>query len=265
MDPVKLAGDLRLLRSRRGWTQRRLAAEAGVSRWAVAEIEAGRGDRITPRQLIRVVSALGAYLQVRILYQGEGLDRLRDRRHAALVEAMVAQLRADGWDVATEVTFSVYGERGSIDILAFHAPSGTLLIIEVKSVVPDVGGMLATLDRKVRLAPDLARARGWPVGTIARLLVLPEDSSARRRVTDHQATFANAFPARNVEVNRWLRRPSGPMSGPVPGSMSGPVPGSMSGPMSGLMFLSSARRDGQRRPPRSTRATPARPPRSDLG
>jgi len=265
MDPVKLAGDLRLLRSRRGWTQRRLAAEAGVSRWAVAEIEAGRGDRIPPRQLSRVVSALGAYLQVRVLYQGEGLDRLRDRRHAALVEAMVAQLRADGWDVATEVTFSVYGERGSIDILAFHAPSGTLLIIEVKSVVPDVGGMLATLDRKVRLAPDLARARGWPVETIARLLVLPEDSSARRRVTDHQATFANAFPARNVEVNRWLRRPSGPISGPMPGPMSGPVSGSMSGLMSGLMFLSSARRDGQRRPPRSTRATPARPPRSDLG
>ena len=35
--------------------------------------------------------------------------------------AMVQRLRPDGWEVATEVSFNVYGERGSIDILAFHA------------------------------------------------------------------------------------------------------------------------------------------------
>ena len=40
--------------------------------------------------------------------------------------------------MATEVSFSVYGERGSIDILAFHASTGSLLVIEIKSVVPDM-------------------------------------------------------------------------------------------------------------------------------
>jgi transcriptional regulator with XRE-family HTH domain len=213
MDVVRFGGDVRLLRKRRSWTQQRLASEANVARWVIVEIEAGRGARITAERLIRVVAALGGYLSVRIQYHGEALDRLRDRRHAALVDRMVARLRGDGWEVATEVSFNVFGERGSIDILAFEPTTGTLLVIEVKTVVPDVGGMLETLDRKTRLARELAASRGWRVRTAARLLVLPDASTARRRIGDHEATFLNAFPSRNVEVNRWLRAPSGPISG----------------------------------------------------
>jgi transcriptional regulator with XRE-family HTH domain len=213
MDVARLGADVRLLRRRRGWTQGRLAAEAKVGRWVVVDIELGRGSRITVERLTDVVAALGGYLSVRVMYHGEGLDRLRDRRHAALVDQMVARLRNDGWEVATEVSFNVFGERGAIDILAFEPVTGTLLVIEVKTVVPDVGGMLATLDRKVRLARDLAGARGWRVRTVGRLLVLPEASTARRRIEQHEATFRNAFPARNVEVNRWFRAPAGSLSG----------------------------------------------------
>jgi transcriptional regulator with XRE-family HTH domain len=241
MDAVRFGGDVRLLRKRRRWTQQRLASEAKVGRWVVVEIEAGRSQRISVDRLIGIVAALGGYLSVRIQYQGEGLDRLRDRRHAALVDRMVARLRGDGWEVGTEVSFSVFGERGSIDILAFDPSTGTLLVIEIKTVVPDIGGMLQTLDRKVRLARGLAEERGWHVTTVARLLVLPEASTARRRVEDHDATFRNAFPARNVEVNRWLRAPSGPLSG--------------------LIFLSSAHRadtgQGKRRHP-SPKRVPSR-------
>jgi transcriptional regulator with XRE-family HTH domain len=213
MDVVRFGGDVRLLRRRRGWTQQRLAAEAKVARWAIVEIEAGRGGRITAERLVRVVAALGGYLSLRIQYHGEALDRFRDERHAALVDLMVARLRSDGWEVATEVSFNIFGERGSIDILAFDPTTGTLLVIEVKTVIPDVGGMLATLDRKVRLARDLAAERGWNARSVGRLLVLPEASTARRRIEHHDATFRNAFPARNVEVNRWLEAPSGPLSG----------------------------------------------------
>lgn len=227
MDVVRFGGDVRLLRKRRSWTQQRLASDAKVSRWVISEIEGGRGDRIAAERLIRVVSALGGYLSIRIQYQGEGLDRLRDRRHAALVDRMVDRLRRDGWEVATEVSFNRFGERGSIDVLAFEPTTGALLVIEVKTVVPDVGGMLATLDRKVRLAREIAEARGWRVRTIGRLLVLAEGTTARRRVEEHAATFGNAFPSRNVEVNRWLRAPSGPFSG--------------------LMFLPIAREGGTRR------------------
>jgi transcriptional regulator with XRE-family HTH domain len=224
---MRFGSDVRLLRRRLGWSQRRLALEAGASRWSVAEVEAGRGDRLPLERLIAIIAALRGYLSVRIMFQGEGMDRLRDRKHAALVDQMVGRLKAEGWEVATEVTFNHFGERGSIDIFAFHPGSGTVLVVEVKSVVPDVGGMLAAIDRKVRLAADIARGRGWRVERVARLLVLPELSTARRRVLDHEKTFANSFPARNVDVNAWLRSPTKPVSG--------------------LIFLSAARDGGRGR------------------
>jgi hypothetical protein len=214
VDPVLFGSDVRLLRRRKGWTQLRLASAAAVPRWIVVEIEAGRGDRLPVWRLAAVAAALGARLTVRILFQGEGLDRLRDRRHAALVEWLVAKLRREGWQVATEVSFNVYGERGSIDILAFHPATGALLVVEVKSVVPEIGGMLMTLDRKVRLAPQVARNQlGWQATSVSRLLVLPEDRTARRRVAEHATTFGTTFPVRNVGVKRWLRSPAGPIAG----------------------------------------------------
>jgi transcriptional regulator with XRE-family HTH domain len=213
MDPIRMGSDLRLLRRRRGWTQERLAEAARLPRWVVSAAERGHGDRLPLHRLVAIASALGAYLSVRILLDGEGLDRLRDRRHASAVERMVAILVSDGWEVATEVSFNVFGERGSIDILAFHPASRSLLVVEVKSVVPDIGGMLMTLDRKVRLGPDLARARGWSAATVSRMLVLPEHRTSRRRVSEHAATFEVAFPARTRDVQRWLQNPVGEISG----------------------------------------------------
>lgn len=242
MDVARIASDIRLLRRRRGWSQRRLAVEARVSRWSVATLESGRAGRLRLDVVIAVVIALGGYLSVRVLFEGEGLDRLRDRRHAELVERIVALLRALGWEVATEVSFNHFGERGSIDILAFHGATRILLVIEVKSVVPDLGGMLATLDRKVRLASAIAAERAWRSVAVARLLVLPEDSTARRRVSQHAATFEAAFPARTTDVNRWLRAPSGSLSG--------------------LMFLSTARGGSQRPINRRRDATEKASPRT---
>jgi transcriptional regulator with XRE-family HTH domain len=96
-----------------GWTQARLADASGLSRGVIAEIEQGRGDRVTVVTLERAVRPLQARLLVRLDWNGEALDRLLDAGHAALVEHMVRRLRRDGWEVATEASFNVAGERGS--------------------------------------------------------------------------------------------------------------------------------------------------------
>ena len=238
VDAIRIGSDVRLLRRRRRWSQRRLAAEAGVSRWVIATLESGRAGTVRITDAIAVVAALDAYLSLRVLFHGEALDRLRDRRHAALVERLVARLESLDWVVATEVSFNHFGERGSIGILAFHPSTGSLLVVEVKTVVPDIGGMLSVLSRKVRLASQIARERGWVVRNVSQLLVLAEDTTSRRRVALHAATFVNAFPSRTVAVKAWLRAPTGTLSG--------------------LMFLPSARGDGQRR---GSRSVPTRPPR----
>ena len=191
---------VRALRRRRGWTQEELSARCGLSRSAVSRIERGQGDTLSVRVLTRVAGALGARIVLRVLRQGEELDRLLDADHARLVEWVIAVLTAAGWIASPEVTFHITGERGSIDVLAWHPATGHLLVVEVKSVMPDVQATLAGVDRKARLAPQIARMRGWQVRSVSRILVLPNDRTARRRLDQFGATFERAFPERTVAL-----------------------------------------------------------------
>jgi Holliday junction resolvase-like predicted endonuclease len=183
-----------------------------VSRSLISKLELGHVDRVTLRTLRDIAATLGARLDVRLDWNGESLDRLLDADHASLVEEVAAILRSLGWRVAVEASFNIRGERGSIDILAQHPATGTLLVVEVKSVVPDIQMTVATLDRKARLATLIAAERGWSMpagGSVGRLLVVRESRTARRRVAGHGETFLAAFPHRLVTVRRWLRDPTG--------------------------------------------------------
>ena len=160
MEVVRFGLGVRALRRRRGWTQEDLAAKAQVSRTAVWRIERGHADRVTVHVLVRVAAALAARIDVRLLWQGEGLDRLLDAGHADLIERTLELLASADWLVATEVSFNVRGERGSIDILAFHPATGSLVVIEVKSVVPGHAGD-ARRDRPQRTTCVDHRPRPW--------------------------------------------------------------------------------------------------------
>jgi transcriptional regulator with XRE-family HTH domain len=213
MDWVQLGKGLRAIRCRHGWTQAEAATKARVSQSAVSRAERGDAGTLTGTTLADIAEALGARYIPRVSWQGEALDRLLDAAHAGLVDEVVRVLVRNGWTVIPEATFSRYGERGSIDILAWHEGQRALLIVEVKSVVPDLQGLLAGIDRKCRIAPELAAARGWRVRSVSRLIVLPDDRTARRRLEHHAATFAAAYPARNVAVRRWLARPDSALAG----------------------------------------------------
>jgi hypothetical protein len=63
--------------------------------------------------------------------------------------------------VVPEVSFSIFGERGVIDVLAWHAATRTILVIELKTVIADVNELIGNVDRKRRLAPRVAAERGW--------------------------------------------------------------------------------------------------------
>jgi transcriptional regulator with XRE-family HTH domain len=213
MESVRLGLAVRALRRRQGWTQEKLAAKASLSQAAVSRVERGHGRTVTLRTIERIAEALGARTSVRLLWHGEDLERLLDAVHAGLVETVIEMLRQHGWDVVTEATFSIFGERGSVDVLAYHRALGALLVVEVKSVVPDIQGLIAGMDRKARLAPQLGRDRGWPVRSVSRLLVRPVDRTARRRIARYAATFDQALPVRTVAVRHWLDRPNGAIGG----------------------------------------------------
>lgn len=204
---------IRALRRRLRWTQDELARRARVSQSLIARVERGGADRVTPVVLRRICEALGARLTVRVDWHGEGLDRLLDADPAALVERVVRELQAAGWRCLVEATFAIGRERGSVDVLALHEATGSLLVIEVKSVIPDIQATLASLDRKVRLGPEIARDRGWRSERVATILVVAEGRTNRRRVQAVGATFATHLPSRSAEVRRFVERPSGTIRG----------------------------------------------------
>ena len=225
MDSVRFGLAVRSLRRRRRWTQTELAVRVGCSRSAVARVERAEADRFTVRFLERLLASLDARMLIRVLWRGEELDRLLDADHAALVEVTASALAATGWVVQPEVTFQVRGERGSIDVLALHPARRTVLVVEVKSVVPDIQSMLSALDRKVRLAPIIVRERGWGDGTegVSRVLVLSGDRTSRRRVERHARSYGSTgvhAPSGATSTNASGSKISASIS--IPSMMRGP-------------------------------------------
>lgn len=204
---------LRRLRLRRRWRQEDLGARVGLSRDAVSRAECGELDGLTVRTLARLVDALDATLVVEIRWQGAGLDRLIDREHAHLQEAAAQRLAAAGWTVQAEVSFNHYGDRGSCDLVAQHAATGTLLVVEVKSRLGDLQELLHRLDVKARLGGILARQLGCPAPhTVVRALVVGEDRTSRRIIARH-ATLFGGFDTRGRAAGSWLRAPATRVSG----------------------------------------------------
>jgi len=185
-----------------------------VSRGLISLIERGRIEEVTIRRLRRAARELDAEYIAVLRWRAGDLDRLMDEGHAALVGRAAAILRADGWEVRIELSYSVYGERGSIDILAWRAPMGLLLVVEVKTEFIALETTLRKHDEKVRLAARIARERlDWNALDTARLLVLPSTSTARRRVERHAAVMDVSYPLRGTSLRHWMASPSGPQAG----------------------------------------------------
>lgn len=214
MDALRIGQILRAVRRHLGVTQTTVARRAGTSQSVYSR--AGRGELtgMTIGTLDRIAASIGATLVVDVRYQGGLGDRLVDAAHAALVEVVVAVLRGSGWQVDLEFTFNLFGDRGSVDVLAWHAQHRTLLIVEVKSRFTDLQAMLLSLARKLRVVPGAARTeRGWDAVNVARVVVTYGTAENRAVVARHASMFEASLPARATEIRSWLRDPNGPLSG----------------------------------------------------
>jgi hypothetical protein len=120
----------------------------------------------------------------------------------------VRWLIAAGWNVVVEASFSIFGERGSIDVFAWH-PAGALLVVEVKASVGEANQTLIGIDRKVRLAPAIAKDRRWPLGPVGAILIIAATTTSRRRIARHEATFRASLPSNSAECRRWVASPTG--------------------------------------------------------
>jgi transcriptional regulator with XRE-family HTH domain len=212
MDDRRVGLAIRALRRRHGWRQDDLAARAKVSQGTVSLAERGHLEQISLAKLRRIAGAVDARCSIDLSWRGAAMDRLLDERHSGLVESTV-RLFGPTWETAVEVSFAHFAERGSVDVLAWHAATKTLVVVEVKTELASIEEALRRFDAKVRLALEIARPRGWVPTTVARLLVIADSGASRRAVASREATFASVLPARGWAVRRWLQAPSAPMAG----------------------------------------------------
>src|SRR5215208_4922245 len=153
MDDYRVGAALRALRLDRRWTQEKLSKISGVSRAVISRVEHGRIERVPVGTIRRLFDALEARANIFVRWRGGELDRLIDARHAAVQESVARRLALmKDWVVEAEVTFSIYGERGSVDLVAWHRERRSLLVVEVKISVADVGALIRQVDRYRRLA-----------------------------------------------------------------------------------------------------------------
>jgi transcriptional regulator with XRE-family HTH domain len=210
MDDQRIGWSLRSIRIRKRWRQDDLAARARVSRWVVMRIEQGRLASVPLGKVRAVAAALDARVDAVVRWQGGDLSRLVSARHARMHE-MIARYLSDlsDWIVEPEVSFSIYGERGIIDVLAWHPTTRILLVIELKTEVVDLNEMLGTLDRKRRLAWAIAKDREWDPVVVSTWVVVADSRTNRRTVAEHGAVLRAKLPTDGRGVARWLRRPTG--------------------------------------------------------
>ena len=188
---------------------------SGVSQITVSRIERGHFESLSLDRLRVVAAALDIRVDVLARWRAGDLDRLLNSGHSRLHEAVARMFHGlPDWITEPEVSFAIYGERGIIDIFAWHAGRRALLVIELKTDIADVNELVGTADRKRRLAVQIAIERGWLLATDPRpnvslwVIVAPSRTN-RRRVAEHAAMLRAAFPVDGRAVGRWLRDPVG--------------------------------------------------------
>ena len=92
-------------------------------------------------------------------------------------------LITQGWQVGVEKSFNHFGDRGSVDVLAWRPEAGALLIVEIKTEIANLEETLRVLDIKARVVPGvLSREGQWRSRVVGTVLVLPDATAHRNLV-----------------------------------------------------------------------------------
>lgn len=203
---------IRTLRARKRWRQADLALVAGVPRGDVSKVERGHAGDIPLARTTAICRALDVHLDLLPRWRGGDLGRLLNARHAAMAESVAASFdQLSGWVLRPEVSFSIYGERGVVDFLAWHPIRRALLLIELKTELVDIGELMSTADRRRRLAPRIGRDQGCHPDVVGMWVIVLESTANASRIRAHRTVLRAAFPSGGRVMGSWLRDPATPI------------------------------------------------------
>jgi transcriptional regulator with XRE-family HTH domain len=190
-----------------------LADRVGVSARYIALIERGEANP-SLRLVERIAAALGLdiMLEIRPPVFPAG-PRVRDAVHARCSAYVDRRLRGLGWVTAREVEIVHGRSHGWIDLLAFDHRTGTLLIIEIKTRLDDLGALERQIGWYERMAWQAARRLGWrPARIVSCVLALASDE-VERVVRSHRDLLRVAFAMRAPQIADLLDRPDADFTG----------------------------------------------------
>jgi transcriptional regulator with XRE-family HTH domain len=202
MDDLRVGATFRAIRIRRGLRQVDVAGVAGVSPSTVSRLERGHFGSVSIDTMRKVAKVLDVRIDLTARWRAGDLDRLLNARHSNLHE-LVARMFNDlpEWVMRPEVSFAIYGERGVIDILAWHPRLQMLLVIELKTARRRVAARQPTL----HAADEVVDVDD----VVATWIIVSDGSTNRRCVQAHQSILRAAFPSDGRSIRGWLRRPVG--------------------------------------------------------
>jgi hypothetical protein len=191
-----------------------VAQMARCSESTVGRVENGDWHSVAYGRITAIADALGIRFEHLAQWRGAALDRALDEGHARLAGIVASLIGGWGWETRFEVGYSINGERGSIDILAWHPATGCVVVFEIKTELGSVEGLLRPLHVKTRLAARIAREQfGWDARSVSVVVVFPETMSVRRAVERHANVILRALPARSRAIRSWLQSPAGSLRG----------------------------------------------------
>lgn len=209
-----IADTVRTSRLRLGWSQRELSRRSGVSQSQISQIsliEHAQHADVRMSVIDRLFSIMGLRYWLRIDVGVAGSARQTDLAHARCVIHAERRLKAAGWLVEREVEIGGDRSRGWIDLLAFDPTSGSLLVIEVKTEVRDVGAVERTMNWYRREAWAAARRFGWRPRLVGSALLILQTAANDRLISANRDVFASSLPIR-AETLRMVVNRSTPLT-----------------------------------------------------
>jgi putative transcriptional regulator len=177
-----------------GMSQSALAAKVGIAKSYLGAIERGRANPSLD-VIVRIAGALGLELELTLRSPViVGDRRQRDAVHARCSGYVDRRLRGASWETAREVALIDGRWRGWIDLLAFDPRTGTLIVIEIKTVIDDVGALERQVGWYERMARRAARDLGWQPRRIVTWLMVLASEQNEQAMSQNRDALKRSFP-----------------------------------------------------------------------